>query len=70
MIAESVLRRHLEEGYGEGWFDRPEAGSFLRGLWAGGEKLESEDLARMVGYEALDTALLADRFLDLRAPDP
>ncbi len=70
MIAESVLRRHLEEVYGEGWFDRPEAGSFLRGLWASGENLESEGLARMVGYEAFDTALLAERFLDLRAPDP
>jgi hypothetical protein len=69
MIAESALHQHLKDAYGEDWFDRPEAGSFLRGLWARGESLESEDLARMVGYGALDTALLAERFLDLRAPD-
>jgi hypothetical protein len=42
------------------------ANSFLRGLWASGKNLESEDLARMVDYEAFDTALLAARFLGLQ----
>src|SRR5215204_3716058 len=39
-ITEAMLRRHLEDTYGEDWFAHPEAGVFLRSLWATGEKVE------------------------------
>jgi hypothetical protein len=64
-ITESMLRHHLEHTYGEAWFAEPEAGTFLRGLWATGESKENEDVARMIGYQPLDTAHLVGRFLDL-----
>jgi hypothetical protein len=64
-ITESMLRHHLEHAYGEAWFAEPEAGIFLRGLWATGESKENEDVARMIGYQPLDTAHLVGRFLDL-----
>jgi hypothetical protein len=69
MMAEAILRHHVEGAYGEGWFGNPEAGAFLRELWAEGESLEVEDVARMLGHEPFGTALLAERFLALRPPD-
>src|SRR5918992_1601962 len=41
-ITEAMLRHHLEHVYGEAWFAEPEAGTFLRGLWATGEREENE----------------------------
>jgi hypothetical protein len=65
-ITESMLRHHLEHVYGEAWFAKPEAGTFLLSLWATGESKENEDVARMIGYEPSDTGFLVERFLDLR----
>jgi hypothetical protein len=64
-ITESMLRHYLESTYGERWFARPEAGSFLRRLWASGESKENEEVARMVGYEPFDAAYLVEQFLGL-----
>jgi hypothetical protein len=64
-ITEAMLRHHLEGTYGEDWFAHPEAGSFLRDLWAVGESKENEDVARMIGHEPFDTAYLVEQFLDL-----
>jgi hypothetical protein len=64
-ITEAMLRRNLEETYGEDWFARPEAGEFLRGLWATGERQENEDVARAIGYEPFDTSCLVELFLGL-----
>jgi hypothetical protein len=64
-ITEAMLRRHLEDTYGEDWFARPEAGVFLRDLWATGEKVENEDVARMIGRDPFDTSLLIEQFLGL-----
>jgi hypothetical protein len=60
-----MLRRHLEDTYGEDWFARPEAGAFLRDLWATGEKEENEDVARMIGCHPFDTSYLVEQFLGL-----
>ena len=65
-ITEAMLRRHLEDAYGEDWFASPEAGELLRALWATGESKENEEVARMIGYEPFDTTYLAERFLGLR----
>jgi hypothetical protein len=64
-ITEAMLRRNLEETYGEDWFARPEAGELLRGLWATGERQENEDVARAIGYEPFDTSCLVEQFLGL-----
>lgn len=69
-ITEAMLRHHLEGTYGEDWFDHPEAGAFLRGLWAGGESGENEDIARMIGYEPFDTTCLTEQFLALERMGP
>jgi len=64
-ITEAMLRRHLEDAYGQCWFASPEAGELLRGLWATGEKQENEDLARAIGCDPYDTSYLVERFLGL-----
>jgi len=64
-ITEAMLRRHLEDTYGEDWFAHPEAGLFLRDLWATGEKVENEDVARMIGRDPFDTSYLVEQFLGL-----
>ena len=64
-ITEAMLRRHLENAYGEDWFARPEAGELLRGLWATGERRENEDVARAIGCEPFDTGYLVEQFLGL-----
>jgi hypothetical protein len=64
-ITESMLRHYLEGVYGEDWFSHPEAGRFLRELWATGESKENEDIAQMIGRKPLDTTCLVRGFLDL-----
>ncbi|CAN5782339.1 MAG: hypothetical protein H0T55_03060 [Rubrobacteraceae bacterium] len=64
-ITEAMLRHHLEDTYGEDWFASPEAGRFLRDLWATGEKVENEDVARMIGCNPFDTRYLVEQFLAL-----
>src|SRR5215207_8155700 len=64
-ITEAMLRRHLEEAYGQDWFTSPEAGELLRSLWATGEKQENEDVARAIGSEPYDTSYLVEHFLGL-----
>jgi hypothetical protein len=48
------------------WFAQPEAGKFLRGLWATGESKENEDVVRTIGHEPFDTTYLVEQFLGLR----
>src|SRR5215211_5289186 len=64
-ITEAMLGRHLEDVYGEEWFAHPEAGELLRSLWATGEKLENEDVARTIGCKPFDTSYLIEQFLRL-----
>src|SRR5215213_1956120 len=64
-ITEAMLRRHLEDTYGEDWFATTEAGVFLRSLWATGEKVENEDVARMIGCDPFDASYLVEQFLGL-----
>lgn len=52
-IFEEQLRATLKEGFGEKWFDNNEAGTFLRNLWADGQKYDAVELAQMLGYKDL-----------------
>ncbi|MGH2956046.1 MAG: hypothetical protein ACRDL6_03535 [Solirubrobacterales bacterium] len=47
-------RRHLTERFGERWFQRPEAGAWLRGLWARGQELSAEELLAETAGGTLD----------------
>src|SRR5918998_1391647 len=62
-ITEAMLRRHLEDTYGEDWFARSEAGKLLRGLWATGESKENEDVVRTLGGKPFDTSYLVEQFV-------
>ena len=64
-ITEAMLRRHLENAYGEDWFSHPGAGELLRGLWATGGRKKKEDVARAIGCEPFDTGYLVEQFLGL-----
>jgi hypothetical protein len=55
------------ERFGELWFDEPEAGEFLRSLWAQGQKMRGDELlTELTGAELDFSALLDD--LALNAP--
>lgn len=50
---ETHLRAHLEERFGEAWFDHPGAGEVLRGLWWEGQRSPAEELLARIGGEQL-----------------
>jgi hypothetical protein len=56
---EAQWRRSLRERFGERWFERPEAGEWLRGLWRQGQRLSAEELAAETLGEELDLGVLA-----------
>ena len=58
---ETHVRRLLMERFGELWFDEPEAGEFLKTLWAQGQSLRGDELlAELTGEELNFSALLDD----------
>jgi hypothetical protein len=56
---EALWRRSLRERFGERWFERPEAGEWLRELWSEGQRLGAEELAAEALDEELDFGALA-----------
>jgi hypothetical protein len=61
---EALWREALRERFGERWFTRAEAGAWLRGLWAQGQRLGAEELAadvlgRELSFEPLSRELAA-----------
>jgi hypothetical protein len=66
---EAIWRRSLRERFGERWFERAEAGEWLRGLWRQGQRLSAEELvAETVGQELRFDELIADLTAALRQP--
>jgi hypothetical protein len=64
---ETHVRRLLLERFGEQWFDEPEAGDFLKTLWAEGQRLRGDELlAELTGEELDFGALLDDLKLETR----
>jgi hypothetical protein len=57
-IRTAQLRAHLRETLGPDWWQRPETGDLLRGLFAEGTRPTSEDIAARIGYDPLDTGPL------------
>jgi len=54
LLLESVLRRRLVERFGPEWFNRREAGRFLRDLWKGGGRLSTTEAMQRLGGKELD----------------
>jgi hypothetical protein len=59
---EAIWRRSLVERFGDAWFDEPEAGQWLRGLWRNGQRLRADELLAETLGEELDFTALAAEF--------
>ena len=57
-IRSAQLRAHLRETIGPQWWERPETGELLRGLFFEGTKPSSEEIAARIGFSPLDTGPL------------
>lgn len=55
---EGQLRSRLREQFGPTWFERKEAGQYLKELWALGSARPAEALARHLGFDGLEPSLL------------
>lgn len=52
-------RTALTERFGEGWFESPDAGTWLRGLWSQGQRLDADRLLADATGGKIDFARLA-----------
>jgi hypothetical protein len=57
---ETHVRRLLLERFGDHWFDEPEAGEFLKTLWAEGQSMRGDELLAELTGEELDFGALLD----------
>ena len=57
-IRTAQLRTYLRDTLGDEWWQRPETGEFLREMFREGTRPSSEEIARRIGYDPLDTAPL------------
>jgi hypothetical protein len=55
---ETHLRAHVRRRFGPAWFEDPEAGETLRGLWRAGQRSTPEELLRELTGERLDFRVL------------
>jgi len=53
-ILEGQIRAALEEQFGEDWFKKEKAGTFLKELWSYGQKFTADELVKTIGYVDLD----------------
>jgi len=60
-FAEAMLEAKLTELYGGEWFAQPEAGAYLRKLWATGQFYRGEELVRQIGYAQSDPTYFIER---------
>jgi hypothetical protein len=58
---EAQLKSVLKERFGANWFQVPAAGAFMQSLWANGQRLPGDALARHLGFDGITPdALLAE----------
>ncbi len=62
-IRAAQLRAHLRVEVGEDWWERAETGDLLRDLFREGTRPSSEEIARRIGFDPLDTAPLLDELV-------
>jgi hypothetical protein len=58
-------RRELTARFGGGWFANPDAGEWLRGIWAQGQRLDAERLLAETTGGAPDFSRLASDLIAL-----
>jgi hypothetical protein len=58
---EAQLRAYLREKFGNAWFSRRDAGSFLRELWSEGQKPTADEILDDVTGASLELEAAADR---------
>lgn len=51
---EVMMRELLMQRFGREWFRRPQAGEFLRELWATGQRESGDEMARRLGFSRID----------------
>ena len=57
-VRSAQLRAYLRREVGEDWWRREGTGEFLRGLFREGTRPTTEEIARRIGFDPLDTAPL------------
>ena len=62
-IRSAQLRAYLRAEVGEDWWERAETGELLRDLFREGTRPSSEEIARRIGFDPLDTAPLLDELV-------
>lgn len=60
-IAEAMLTQKLRSDYGPEWYFSPDAGVFIKSLFALGCSISVEDLASRLGYKGLDISPLVNQ---------
>ena len=55
---EAQLKRTLDSRFGPAWFQEPEAGELLRGLWSPGQRRDGDELLAELGGARLDLSIL------------
>jgi hypothetical protein len=58
---ESQLNAKLSRDLGVNWFEHPQAGEYVRSLWANGDRLNGNEFVKLPGFDAITPdALLAE----------
>ena len=64
-VFEVQLRRFLEDQFGENWYEKPSAGSFLKSFWTIGLQDSVEEIAqKQIGAKGIDPAALVEELSD------
>lgn len=58
---EAQFNAKLSKDHGVNWFENPEAGKLLLGLWLKGDRINGEDLVRSLGYERISPDALIEQ---------
>lgn len=64
-LAEAMVRNKLVESFGENWFEKKEAGEFLKKLYVNGDKIKIEDAVALAGCGVLAINALENDFKGL-----
>jgi len=66
-IRAAQVRAYLRAKLGESWWESPETGAFLRGLFAEGTRPSSEEVAARIGADPLDAGPLVAELTGVKA---
>jgi len=50
---EAQLNAKLTASFGANWFEHPQAGEFVKSLWANGDRLNGNEFVKLIGYEGI-----------------